>query len=60
MTIDERTVAIIRDGIGSQILLMAKMQAEVEALRVVNETLRQKVAELEVKEAVWHKPSPTV
>jgi hypothetical protein len=53
MTPGDRAAAIVRDWIGQQAFTLAQMQAEVEALRVENEALKQKVAELEVKATIW-------
>lgn len=53
MTQGDRAAAIVRETFGHQLFSLASLQAEVEALRVENEALKQKVAELEVKQALW-------
>ena len=52
MTQGDRAAAIVRETLGQQLFALASLQAEVEALRVENEALKQRV-ELEVKRQLW-------
>ncbi len=62
MTVADRAKQIVQESLGAQTFALAMLLAEVEALRVENETLKQRVAELEVKGEVWQRNqrSPTV
>jgi ubiquinone biosynthesis protein UbiJ len=60
MTLADRAKQIVQESLGAQTFALAMLLAEVEALRAEKESLKQRVAELEVKESLWRKPSPTV